>query len=664
MPARDEARELVQRTDGDNAMYRAAFDTARNGVAIVALDGRFIEVNAAFSRIMGYSSVELQQLYFQSLTHPDDLETGLARRRALLAGEARAYELEKRYFHKSGRVLWVRVVVTLIRDQENAPLFFVCQLHDITDHKAQEERLLLREEALNSISQAIAIADAAKPDYPIIYVNTAFERITGYAPSEAIGRNCRFLQGAATDPAMVARMRADLHEGRPFHGEVVNHRKDGITFYNELAITPVRDSHGRLTHFIGILTDLTGRHSLEAQLRQALKIEAIGKLTAGVAHDFNNLLMVAHGNLELLGEALASGEPQFGEFLDQAQKAVERGTELTQRLLAFSRLQPQRAAAVDLNQLVTDLVPLLRRILGEDVVIETSLADGRLVAMVDRGQLENAVLNLAVNARDAMPQGGRLTIDTGKHFLGLEGLADLPAGEYLRIAVSDTGEGMASEVMERAFEPFFTTKEAGKGTGLGLSMVYGFVHQSGGHATLESEIGRGTKVALYLPPIEAVTATPAELRRRPVVAFGSESVLLVEDDAAVRTTVRLMLKDFGYRVAEASDGQNALDLLDQGLAVDLICTDLVMPGSINGWQLALEIWQRRPRQKILFTTGYTDNPTLQQMGQDFRIHILQKPFGRKDLAAAVRQILDDKPSADDGAVPDKSRLDVKDSEPA
>jgi len=171
-------------------------------------------------------------------------------------------------------------------------------------------------------------------------------------------------------------------------------------------------------------------------------------------------------------------------------------------------------------------------------------------------------------------------------------------------------------------------------------------------------------VALYLPPIEAVTATPAELRRRPVVAFGSESVLLVEDDAAVRTTVRLMLKDFGYRVAEASDGQNALDLLDQGLAVDLICTDLVMPGSINGWQLALEIWQRRPRQKILFTTGYTDNPTLQQMDQDLRIHILQKPFGRKDLAAAVRQILDDKPSADDAALPDKSRLDVKDGEPA
>ncbi len=303
MPARDDIGELEQPTTGDSAMFRAAFDNAGHGIAIVALDGRFIETNEACARIVGFSPHELQQLYFQSITHPDDLETGLTHRRGLLAGEARSYELEKRYFHKSGRVVWVRVAVTLVRDRENLPLYFICQLQDITDHKSVEERLRLREGALDAISEAIAIADAGRPDYPIIYVNAAFERITGYSIGEAIGRNCRFLQGAATDPAMVARMRADLHDGRPFRGEVVNHRKDGVTFYNELSITPVHDAHGRLTHFIGVLTDLTGRHNLEAQLRQALKIEAIGKLTGGVAHDFNNLLTVAHGNLELLSEA-------------------------------------------------------------------------------------------------------------------------------------------------------------------------------------------------------------------------------------------------------------------------------------------------------------------------------------------------------------------------
>jgi two-component system, cell cycle sensor histidine kinase and response regulator CckA len=632
MPARDDIGELEQPTTGDSAMFRAAFDNAGHGIAIVALDGRFIETNEACARIVGFSPLELQQLYFQSITHPDDLETGLTHRRGLLAGEARTYELEKRYFDKSGRIVWVRVAVTLVRDKENLPLYFICQLQDITDHKAVEERLRLREGALDSISQAIAIADAGRPDYPIIYVNAAFERITGYSIGEAIGRNCRFLQGAATDPAMVARMRADLHDGRPFRGEVVNHR-------NELSITPVHDSRGRLTHFIGVLTDLTGRHNLEAQLRQALKIEAIGKLTGGVAHDFNNLLMVAHGNLELLGEALAAGETGV-EFLDQAQKAVLRGTELTQRLLAFARLQPLRAVAVDLNKLVTDLVPLLRRILGEDVAIDTALAEGRLTAMVDSGQLENALLNLAVNARDAMPQGGSMTIATEKLAVEKDGLPGLPAGEYLRINVSDTGEGMAHDVADRAFEPFFTTKEMGKGSGLGLSMVAGFARQCGGHAALESEIGRGTTVSLYLPPMGA-GAAGEEARRNQVVTFGSESVLLVEDDPAVRRTIRLMLEDFGYKVAEASDGQGAVEMMRKGMKVDLVCTDLVMPGNVNGWMLALDIWQRTPAQKVLFCTGYSDSPFIGLMEEDPRARILHKPFGRKDLAAAVREILDD-----------------------
>jgi two-component system CheB/CheR fusion protein len=366
----------------------------------------------------------------------------------------------------------------------------------------------------------------------------------------------------------------------------------------------------RLTHFIGVLTDLTGRHNLEAQLRQALKIEAIGKLTGGVAHDFNNLLMVAHGNLELLGEALAAGETGV-EFLDQAQKAVLRGTELTQRLLAFARLQPLRAVAVDLNKLVTNLVPLLRRILGEDVAIDTALAEGRLTAMVDSGQLENALLNLAVNARDAMPQGGSMTI-----------------------------EGMAHDVAARAFEPFFTTKEMGKGSGLGLSMVAGFARQCGGHAALESEIGRGTTVSLYLPPMGA-GAAGEEARRNQVVTFGSESVLLVEDDPAVRRTIRLMLEDFGYKFAEASDGQGAVEMMRKGMKVDLVCTDVVMPGNVNGWMLALDIWQRTPAQKVLFCTGYSDSPFIGLMEEDPRAHILHKPFGRKDLAAAVREILDD-----------------------
>jgi two-component system, cell cycle sensor histidine kinase and response regulator CckA len=767
--SRETGRPGVQ----DDSLFRAAFDTASHGMAIVGIDGRFVEANNACGRILGYSSRELQQRDFQSITHPDDLDADLDHVRRLLAGEASGYQMEKRYFHRAGHVVWAQLDVALIRDHANKPLYFISQIQDvtarkqadealrqaeqrfrslvsnlpgvvyrstmsaagevrdtyvsphvtgmlgvspealsagglrlldfvhpddldrmlkamgrcarelrpasielrkitrpdgvvrwwdvhmtprlgldgavefdsialdITDHKAAEDRLRLRERALDSISQAITIADAARPDFPIIYVNPAFERITGYAAEEAIGRNCRFLQGTATDPATVARIRSVLFEGEPFHGEIVNHRKDGATFYNELSITPVRDPAGRLTHFVGVMADVTARHNLEAQLRQALKIEAVGKLTGGVAHDFNNLLMVAHGNLELLSEALATGNSQVEEFVDQAQKAVLRGAELTQRLLAFARLQPQRAGAVDVNQLITELAPLLRRTLGEHIQIKISLAEKLWPASIDRSQAENALLNLAVNARDAMPSGGRLTISTSRTSLDREGLFDLPRGDYLLISVTDTGEGMPKEVMERAFEPFFTTKEVGKGTGLGLSMVYGFARQAGGHVALSSKPGKGTTVSLYLPRVRADAQARGDARQSPSLPFGSERILLVEDDAAVRGTVRLMLEDFGYRVTEVGDGQAALAVLKRDPGVDLILTDLVMPGSINGWQLALDVWEKRPQQKVLFSTGYSDNPIIQQASRDTRIHVLRKPFGRRDLAEAVRATLDE-----------------------
>ncbi len=757
----------------DDSLFRAAFDTAGRGMAILEIDGRFVEANAACERILGYSAQELRQRDLRSITHPDDLDTDRDQVRQLLDATASGYRMEKRCLRKADGIVWVELDVALIRDHANRPLNLVLHLDevtarkqadellrgaeqrfrslvsnlpgvvyrstmsaagairdtyvsphvtgmlgvspealaqgglrlidfvhpddldrmlkamgrcakklsptsielrkitkpagvvrwwnvhmtprlgsdgavefdsialDITDHKAAEDRLRLRERALDSISQAIIVADASRPDFPVIYVNPAFERLTGYGAEEAIGRNCRFLQGTATDPATVARIRAALFEGQPFHGEIVNHRKDGATFYNELSITPVRDPAGRLTHFVGVVADVTARHNLEAQLRQALKIEAVGKLTGGVAHDFNNLLMVAHGNLELLSEALATGDTRVGEFVDQAQKAVLRGAELTQRLLAFARLQPQRAGAVDVNQLITELAPLLRRTLGEHIQIRISLAEKLWPTAIDRSQAENALLNLAVNARDAMPNGGRLTIATSRMSVDREGLFDLPRGDYLQISVTDTGEGMPKEVMERAFEPFFTTKEVGKGTGLGLSMVYGFARQAGGHVALSSKPGKGTTVSLYLPRARADAPSRGDARQSPSLPFGTESILLVEDDAAVRGTVRLMLEDFGYRVTEVGDGQAALSALEQAPGVDLIFTDLVMPGSINGWQLALDVWQKRPGQKVLFSTGYTDNPIIQQASRDARIHVLRKPFGRRDLAEAVRATLDE-----------------------
>ncbi len=770
------AIRIGREPESANAMFRAAFETAGHGMAIVALDGRFIEVNDAFSRIVGYEPRELQQLDFAAITHPEDLETDMAHVRRLIEGGSLSYEMEKRYIHKRGRVVWVQLNVALIRGEDGAPRCFVAQVQDITDrklaeeglrrsedrfrslvgnlpgvvsrftlspegdirdsyvspqvarmlgiapdalarealrlldfahpddrgrmaaeirrcgaelrpgtidvrqitrpdgeirwwrlhmtpvrleggaveldsialditeHKAAEDRLRLHEQAFDSISQAVTIADAATPDYPVIYVNPAFERMTGYRRAEVIGRNCRFLQGTASDPAVIARIRADLHAGRSFHGEIVNHRKDGATFVNELSITPVRDPRGRITHFVGVMNDVTQRRSLEAQLRQALKIEAVGKLTGGVAHDFNNLLMVAHGNLELLSEALAAGESNVGEFVEQAQKAVLRGAELTRRLLAFARLQPLRAACVDLNQLIAELVPMLRRTLSENIQIGTALAEGLWPVTVDRSQMENALLNLAVNARDAMPDGGRLTITTANLFVARDSLSGLGPGDYVRVSVIDTGGGMPADVAERAFEPFFTTKETGKGTGLGLSMVYGFARQSGGHATLDSVLGQGTTVSLYLPRAAVPGPSAADAKAGAIISFGSERILLVEDDASVRGTVRLMLEDFGYQVIEVGDGDAGLEVLRAGREVDLVLTDLVMPGRLSGWQLAVEIWRDRPQQKVLFSTGYSESSLIPQSGRDSRLRLLRKPFGRKELAAAVRATLDDAPA--------------------
>ena len=373
---------------------------------------------------------------------------------------------------------------------------------DVTDNKSLEHRMSICEEALGSISQAIAILDARTPDHPLRYVNPAFERITGYALEECLGRSWRFLEGPSSDPDVLCRMRADMSEERPFQGELVYHRRDGSTYVCEIALTPIREESGRLTHFLGVMEDITPRRNLEAQLRQALKVEAVGKLTGGVAHDFNNLLLIAHGNLELLNDALESGEPNLGEFVGRAQQAVLRGADLTRRLLAFARLQPLKASATDLNQLVTDLMPLMSRTLGEDAQVEIALQQGLEMVVVDRSQVENALLNLAVNARDAMPRGGRLTITTRNVSINEARPADLPEQSYACLSVSDTGEGMTPEVRDRAFEPFFTTKPLGKGTGLGLSMVYGFARQSGGSAELASKPGQGTTVSIYLPSVK------------------------------------------------------------------------------------------------------------------------------------------------------------------
>ncbi|WP_210271979.1 PAS domain-containing hybrid sensor histidine kinase/response regulator [Microvirga subterranea] len=395
-----------------------------------------------------------------------------------------------------------------------------------------------------------------------------------------------------------------------------------------------------------VAQEVAERLKAEDALRQAQKMEAVGQLTGGIAHDFNNLLTIIVGNIELIQRRLPEGHERLQRATDHAMEATRRAATLTQRLLAFSRRQPLDPKPIDANKLVAGMSELLRRTLGETVVLEAVLAGGLWRTQADPNQLENAIVNLAVNARDAMPSGGKLTIETANARLDeayVEALAEpVPPGQYVQVSVSDTGTGMDKATMERVFEPFFTTKEAGKGTGLGLSQVYGFVRQSNGHVRIYSELGEGTTIKIYLPRLIGSDEEPVERAARALatVRGSGETILVVEDEPSLRAYAVEALRDLGYRVLEAADGKGALAILEQHPEIELLFTDVVLTGGMNGRALAEEVARRKPGVPVLYTTGYTANAIVHHGRLDPGMHLIGKPFTYAELAAKVRQMLD------------------------
>jgi signal transduction histidine kinase/CheY-like chemotaxis protein len=379
----------------------------------------------------------------------------------------------------------------------------------------------------------------------------------------------------------------------------------------------------------------------EAQVRQAQKMEAIGQLTGGVAHDFNNILTVITGTIEILGDAVKD-RPHLAQIADLISAAAARGADLTKHLLAFSRRQPLQPRSTDINALVVDAARLLRPTLGEDIEIESMLAHDLVPALIDPSQLSTAILNLALNARDAMPSGGKLTLETRNAVLD-ENYARLNSevrpGNYVMIAVSDTGQGIPSNLLDKVFEPFFTTKDAGKGSGLGLSMVYGFVKQSGGHIKIYSEEGHGTTVKLYVPQAVGAPEALAAEARISKSEHGDEFILIVEDDALVREYVVTQISRFGYHTLAASNAAEALAMIDRGEHIDLLFTDVMLPGGMNGRQLATEALKRRPGLKVLYTSGYTENALVHHGRLDPGVLLLPKPYLSSDLARMLRTAL-------------------------
>jgi PAS domain S-box-containing protein len=462
--------------------------------------------------------------------------------------------------------------------------------------------------------------------------------ILGYRPEELIGRSAidfiypDDLESTRNEMRMARRGRSM----RNFDSRYVH--KDGRVV--TLAWTGVWTEEEKQHFFIG--RDMTERMALEQQLRQAQKMEAIGQLTGGVAHDFNNILTVITGMTEMLGQAVA-GTPQLRSLVKAIEEAAEHGAQLTQRMLAFARKQPLQARVIDLNNIVNGMSRILQRVIGEDVTLVTTLADGLWEALADPSQVEDAILNLAINSRDAMPSGGRIVLQTANVHLDQSYAAqniEVIPGDYAALIVTDNGTGMPPDVMDSAFEPFFTTKDVGHGTGLGLSTIYGFVKQSRGHVKIHSEVGFGTTIKLYLPraaPAELPTETPAPKRDQNLA--GRETILVVEDNVAVRRVAVRVLEGLGYRVRQAADGHAALAMLRQADPIDLLFTDIVMPNGVSGLDVFAQARQLHPDLRVLFTSGYSERFVDGRPADSEGTSFLPKPYGRDKLAAAIRNAL-------------------------
>jgi two-component system, cell cycle sensor histidine kinase and response regulator CckA len=506
-------------------------------------------------------------------------------------------------------------------------------------HQESEETLRKLWCSVEQLADTVIIMDRAGV---MEYVNPAFEALTGYSREEAIGQTLGMLKSEQQVAELYEEMWNTVLSGSVFRGIVMNRKKNGETLIIENALSPLRDGNGQIKHFISTSRDITERRKLESELQQAQKMDAIGRLAGGVAHDFNNLLLVISAYAELMLDSLTDQDP-LRRNVNEIMTASRRAADLTRQLLAFGRKQMQLLQVLDLNAVIGEITGMLPRLIGED--IELVFVPGQDLGKVkaDPIQIEQVVMNLAANARDAMPGGGTLTIETATMRVDesyVQRHSMVPPGEYVLLTVTDSGEGIGSEHLPHIFEPFYTTKEAGKGTGLGLATVYGIVKQNGGFVWVYSEPGLGTTFKVYLPRVQSPSGEVRATKPIEDAPGGCETVLLVEDEASVRQASRQFLARSGYTVLEANDGEDALRVSrEYSGPIHLMVTDVVMP-RMGGPRLAEQLAEERPDMKVLFVSGYAENTVLQYGKIDVTTRFLQKPFSLKALARKVREVLE------------------------
>jgi PAS domain S-box-containing protein len=629
------------------AWLRAVVETAVDGVILIDSGGRVLLFNPACEKLFQYTAAEVignnvKMLMPAHYRDEHDRYVDNFNR----TGERKIIGIGREVVgqRKDGSTFPMDLSVGEAKQEGGA--IFVGIIHDLTERERTERAL--RESAarlravVDTAVDGVILIDARGN---VLMFNPACEKLFHYAAGEVIGKNVKILMPASYRAEHDGYIKNYRETGHPkiigIGREVTGQRKDGTTFPMDLSVGEAKQEGESI--FVGIIHDLTDRKRTEEQLVQAQKMEMVGQLSGGIAHDFNNLLTVIVGNAEFLGDQLKSRE-DLRRLADDIGRAGERGAELTQRLLAFSRRQTLRPIAIDCNELLGSVHKLLSRTLREDIEINTAFEAGLHPAYADSGQLESAILNLSLNAQDAMTSGGRLSITTANASLDGQYQSlhpEVRPGEYVLIAVTDNGEGMPKSVLDRVFEPFFTTKEVGKGSGLGLSMVYGFIKQSNGHVSIYSEPGLGTTVRMYLPALMSkVLEEPARSRvKHDDAPSGREAVLVVEDDPFVRSHAIRSLESLGYLVTAAVDGNDALQKLGTDIHIDVLFTDIVMPGGFNGWELAERARQTRPDLRVLLTSGYALETLITHKRLRDHDAILTKPYRKVELARRLRDVL-------------------------
>ena len=635
--------ETLFEANPHDLLVQAAVDYA---IYLLDLDGRVASWNPGAERIKGYTADEIIGEHFSRFYTPEDRDAGVPQQVLKRVTETGRFTTEAWRCRKDGSRFWAMVVIDPVYHAGNL-VGFAKITRDMTEQRAEQMARLETERRFRLLVEGVT--DYAiymiSPEGLVTNWNIGAQRIKGYAPSEIVGQHfSRFYVAEDVEAGVPGRALETARREGQYEAEGWRQRKDGSRFWSNVIIDAIYDE-GVLIGFAKITRDLSERREAQRQLEeareqlfQAQKMEAIGQLTGGIAHDFNNLLTGISGSLELLQKRVMQG--RFGDlsrFINAAQGGASRAAALTHRLLAFARRQTLDPKPVNPNRLISEMDDLVRRSIGPTIRLNTVLAADIATASCDPNQLENAILNLCINARDAMPGGGHLTIETANTHLNEH---DVEPGQYIAICVTDTGTGMAPNVLARAFDPFYTTKPAGQGTGLGLSMIYGFAKQSGGHVRITSKVGHGTTVRIYLPyhsgPIEEEIERNQSLAT--ARAASGETVLIVDDEPTVRMLITEVLEELGYAAIEVADSALALKVLRSDVRIDLLITDVGLPGSMNGRQMTDAAREHRPKLPVLFITGYAEVAATGGLLEP-GMHVMTKPFAMEAMASQIQSII-------------------------